>query len=64
MSKVNYNEISQVYDDVRQADIELINSFLQELAIDRKTRVLDIGCGTGNFIPICYRKLPKVKCMA
>lgn len=49
MSKVNYNEISQVYDDIRQADIELINSFLQEIEIEEKTRVLDIGCGTGNY---------------
>jgi len=49
MSKVNYNEISQVYDDVRQADIELINSFLQEIEIEKETRVLDIGCGTGNY---------------
>ena len=49
MSKVNYNEISQVYDDVRQADIELINSFLQEIEVEKETRVLDIGCGTGNY---------------
>jgi ubiquinone/menaquinone biosynthesis C-methylase UbiE len=49
MSKVNYNEISQVYDDVRQVDIELINSFLQEIEIEKETRVLDIGCGTGNY---------------
>jgi ubiquinone/menaquinone biosynthesis C-methylase UbiE len=55
MNRVNYEEISQVYDDVRQADIELINSFLQELAIDRKTRVLDIGCGTGNYTDLLQK---------
>ena len=55
MSKVNYNEISQVYDDVRQADIELINSFLQEFEIDRKTRVLDVGCGTGNYTDLLQK---------
>jgi len=48
MGKVNYNEISQVYDDVRQADIDLINSILKEVEIHSSTRVLDIGCGTGN----------------
>jgi SAM-dependent methyltransferase len=46
--KVNYNEISQVYDDVRQADVELINNFLQEIEINTSTKILDIGCGTGN----------------
>ena len=49
MSKVDYNEISQTYDDIRQADIELIENFLQEIEIDKETRVLDIGCGTGNY---------------
>ena len=55
MNKVNYNEISQVYDDVRQADIELINSFLKEIKIDEETRVLDIGCGTGNYTDLLQK---------
>jgi SAM-dependent methyltransferase len=55
MSKVNYNEISQVYDDVRQADIELINSILQEIEIEKETRVLDIGCGTGNYTDLLQK---------
>ena len=42
MSKVNYNEISQIYDEVRRADIDLISSFLQEIEIDKETRVLDM----------------------
>lgn len=55
MSKVNYDEISQVYDDVRQADLELINSLLQEIEIDQNTRVLDIGCGTGNHADLLQK---------
>ena len=47
--KVNYNEISQVYDEVRAADVELINSFLSEVDITPATKILDIGCGTGNY---------------
>jgi len=48
MHAVNYNEISQTYDDVRQVDTDLINSFLKEVEFDSSTRILDIGCGTGN----------------
>jgi SAM-dependent methyltransferase len=49
MNKIDYNEISRNYDDVRNADVELINHFLQETDVDANTRVLDIGCGTGNY---------------
>jgi ubiquinone/menaquinone biosynthesis C-methylase UbiE len=55
MSKVNYDEISQVYDDVRQADIELINSFLREIDFDKEIRVLDIGSGTGNHTDLLQK---------
>ncbi len=49
MGKINYNEICKIYDDVRDADIELINRFLGEVEVNKNTRVLDIGCGTGNY---------------
>lgn len=49
MGRINYNEICNIYDDVRNADIELINLFLREVKVDESTRVLDIGCGTGNY---------------
>jgi ubiquinone/menaquinone biosynthesis C-methylase UbiE len=55
MPQVNYNEISQVYDDVRQADIELINNFLQEIENGKETRVLDIGCGTGTYADLLQK---------
>lgn len=48
MNRVDYNEISRVYDDVRRADIELINAFLQEVDIHASMNILDLGCGTGN----------------
>lgn len=46
--KLNYNKISKQYDDVREADVELINKFLEEITLDEKTKILDFGCGTGN----------------
>ncbi len=46
--RVDYNQISQVYDEVRQADVDLLNRFLQEVRFGPMLRVLDVGCGTGN----------------
>lgn len=48
MNKVDYNEISKVYDDVRTANVELIRSFLEEVDLNPSSRILDIGAGTGN----------------
>ncbi|MEA4963752.1 class I SAM-dependent methyltransferase [Lutispora sp.] len=47
--QVNYNNISKNYDDVRNADLELINMFLEMTIINENTKVLDFGCGTGNY---------------
>ncbi|SHI20241.1 class I SAM-dependent methyltransferase [Sporanaerobacter acetigenes] len=47
--KLNYNKISKQYDDVREADVELINKFLEEITFDEETKILDFGCGTGNY---------------
>lgn len=55
MGKINYNEICRIYDDVRDADIELINQFLGKIEIDPGTRVLDIGCGTGNYTSLLQK---------
>lgn len=55
MRKINYNEISRIYDDVRDADVELINRFLDEVDTNEYTRVLDIGCGTGNYTSLFQR---------
>lgn len=49
MKQVDYNEISKIYDDVREGDVQLINQFLEELPPDCALNVLDIGCGTGNY---------------
>ena len=55
MHKVNYNDISQVYDDVHQADVELINNFIQEVEIGPSTRIVDLGCGTGNYADLLQK---------
>jgi ubiquinone/menaquinone biosynthesis C-methylase UbiE len=60
MQPVNYNEISKVYDDVREGDILLINQFLQELPPEDSLTVLDIGCGTGNYTDL-FQKVTQTK---
>lgn len=46
---VDYNEISHIYDNVRIEEREIIDLFLEELKATDKTRILDFGCGTGNY---------------
>ncbi len=60
MQPVNYNEISKIYDDVREGDVILINHFLQELLSEDSLKILDIGCGTGNYTDL-FQKVTRTK---
>jgi ubiquinone/menaquinone biosynthesis C-methylase UbiE len=60
MQLVDYNEISKIYDDVREGDVILINHFLQEIPYHDASNVLDIGCGTGNYTDL-FQKLTQAK---
>jgi ubiquinone/menaquinone biosynthesis C-methylase UbiE len=55
MQLVDYNEISKIYDDVREGDIVLINHFLKEISTDQALNILDIGCGTGNYTDLLQK---------
>lgn len=46
---INYNEISKKYDNVRSESKGVIDVFLEELAVTSETKILDFGCGTGNY---------------
>lgn len=46
---VNYNEISKTYDNVRNEEKSILDLFLKELNVTNTTRILDFGCGTGNY---------------
>lgn len=60
MQQVDYNEISKIYDEVREGDIILINHFLQEISLDDALNILDIGCGTGNYTDL-FQKVTRTK---
>jgi ubiquinone/menaquinone biosynthesis C-methylase UbiE len=47
--EINYNEISEKYDEVRKADLELIKKFEKEINFNESMHILDFGCGTGNY---------------
>lgn len=55
MQKINYNAISHIYDDVRQADLELLNHFIQEATLTADSHILDIGCGTANYTDLLQK---------
>ena len=56
MKPVNYNQISQIYDDVRAGDLVLIQRLIRALPSRPNTCVLDIGCGTGNYTDLLQKR--------
>lgn len=66
MSKyTNYDQISINYDKTRKAvGIEIVLGFLASLPQPPEgLRVLDAGCGTGNYAALIQRWFPKVVCL-
>jgi ubiquinone/menaquinone biosynthesis C-methylase UbiE len=52
---LNYDQISTTYDNVRQADLDLVTHLAREANITDASCVLDIGCGTGNYADLLQR---------
>lgn len=57
---LNYNEISNIYDDVREVDQAIIQHLIEGLPSRSSLRILDIGCGTGNHTDL-LQKLTQVQ---
>ncbi|UCH04741.1 MAG: class I SAM-dependent methyltransferase, partial [Candidatus Thorarchaeota archaeon] len=45
---IDYDSVSRIYDQVRVGEPEMIFHLLEEFAPESGSKVLDIGCGTGN----------------
>lgn len=48
----DYNEISLLYDEVRDADLKAIEFLISSASLNEKSRILEIGCGTGNYLSV------------
>lgn len=48
--KYDYNDIAKLYDDVREADLKTVEFMLQTAGLNEHSKVLEIGCGTGNYL--------------
>jgi hypothetical protein len=48
--RIDFNEFASRYDSLRKADDELISILIKKCGIEKKTKILDFGCGTGNYI--------------
>jgi ubiquinone/menaquinone biosynthesis C-methylase UbiE len=46
----DYNKISKLYDDVREADLKTVEFLISTAQLHENSRVLEIGCGTGNYL--------------
>ncbi|MBO8161969.1 MAG: class I SAM-dependent methyltransferase [Thermosipho sp. (in: Bacteria)] len=48
----DYNEISKIYDDVREADLEVVKFIIEKAQVNEESCVLEIGCGTANYLKL------------
>ncbi len=54
--KVDFKEYAENYDKYRTADLELFKLAIDRLKIDKTMRILDFGCGTGNYLKAFQEK--------
>lgn len=47
--KMDYNALSQDYDLTRNINIDTVKRLMSKIEIDSETKMLDFGCGTGNY---------------
>ena len=45
---IDYDRVSEVYDQVREGNPEMVIQLLTEVSLTDASLVLDVGCGTGN----------------
>jgi ubiquinone/menaquinone biosynthesis C-methylase UbiE len=57
---VNYDRISEIYDTSRAAHPETVEKLGRLLSISGNSKILDMGCGTGNYIYALRKMTDKI----
>ena len=47
---IDYDKASETYDNTRSGDQTLLDRFAAHVTLTEESRVLDFGCGTGNYL--------------
>ena len=55
ITSVNYDRISKIYDTGRAAHPETVEKLVRLLGIAGNSKILDMGCGTGNYTWALYK---------
>ncbi len=53
--KIHYNDIAENYDQLRESDSDTLEKLVTRSGISQHSRILEIGCGTGNYITALQR---------
>jgi ubiquinone/menaquinone biosynthesis C-methylase UbiE len=48
--KIQYDNIAENYARLRESDSEVVEKLILKSGISSTSRILDIGCGTGNYV--------------
>ena len=54
MKKIDYNKIAQNYSKYRGSDLGVLRNIFEKSRIDSNSKILEVGCGTGNYISKIY----------
>ncbi len=55
ITSINYDRISKIYDTGRAAHPETTGKLVRLLGISGNSKILDMGCGTGNYARALYK---------
>jgi ubiquinone/menaquinone biosynthesis C-methylase UbiE len=55
---IDYDRVSEVYDQVREGNPEMVLQLLVDVSLTDASLVLDIGCGTGNNTILLATSIP------
>ena len=54
---IQYDNIADNYDRLRESDSEVVVKLILKSGISSTSKILDIGCGTGNYVAELQRRV-------